>query len=69
MKRTTALLLCFAVIFYSFISLGASSGSKADGDKPSVSALSAILYAPDSGTIIYERIVTQGDRLQALQKL
>ena len=55
MKRTTALLLCFAVIFYSFISLGASSGSKADGDKPSVSALSAILYAPDSGTIIYEK--------------
>lgn len=55
MKRTTALLLCFAVIFYSFISLGASSGSKADGDKPSVSALSAILYAPDSGTIIFEK--------------
>lgn len=55
MKRTTALLLCFAVIFYSFISLGASADSKADGDKPSVSALSAILYAPDSGTIIYEK--------------
>lgn len=53
MKRTTAVLLCFAVIFYSFISLGA--GSKADGDKPSVSALSAILYAPDSGTVIYEK--------------
>lgn len=55
MKRTTAVLLCFAVIFYSFISLGASSDSKADGDKPSVSALSAILYAPDSGTIVYEK--------------
>lgn len=55
MKRTTALLLCFAVIFYSFISLGASVDSKADGDKPSVSALSAILYAPDSGTVIYEK--------------
>lgn len=55
MKRTTAVLLCFAVIFYSFISLGAGSDSKADGDKPSVSALSAILYAPDSGTVIYEK--------------
>lgn len=55
MKRTTAILLCFAVIFYSFISLGASLSSNADSDELSVSALSAILYAPDTGTIIYEK--------------
>lgn len=55
MKRMTAVLLCFVVLFYSFISLGAGSDSKADGEEPSVSALSAILYAPDSGTIIYEK--------------
>lgn len=55
MKRTTAVLLCFAVLFYSFISLGAVSASKTNSDKPSVSALSAILYASDSGTVVYEK--------------
>lgn len=63
MKKATAVLLCFAVLLYSFISLGASDTSATDmpmsgkvsEDAPSISALSAILYAPDSGTIIYEK--------------
>lgn len=65
MKKATAIVLCFAVLFYSFISLGASdtSANTTDiatvsenvEDMPSVSALSAILYAPESGTVIYEK--------------
>lgn len=77
MKRTVAILLCIAVLLYSFIALGAKYVSAANNAEtndiseniPSVSALSAILYAPDSGTVIYEKDIHKSRPIASITKI
>ncbi len=72
MKRAAAVLLCLTFLLYSFITPGASdisAAAKAAESAPSVSALSAILYSPDSGAIIYEKDIHTRRPIASITKI